>query len=466
MYNGHMIRTSSLLLAVAFGVMNSAQAAPATAVVANAQLERQLLDVLRGMVKTGSEDFYDAAVLVLNATGDESAFVPMMEKAAAAGSSAAQYWIALNRLPSAVPGTAAYTELERLVNKAASGKYSPALILSSALKAQKDRTASMVALMEACRYGNPKARALYLLQSGRLASGDFSAPEVASELKKNNFYLEEIIANLQTTDEKAIEWMRKAAVHGSPTAPFIFSQTDIPGESDADRLAHIRTAVERHHVAALFSYGVVLMRGEGLYEGVKKNVADAQRLMQLSVMMGNAEAASQLAVLFATGELEGATAKRICLLFEQSHRCGSVEGMAGLGFCKVLGAGCKQDVETGLSMMLKARDAGALWVNQALASIYFNGCNGVKPDMRKALDYLTADAVQGGVYSYAIAAAISRLGNAGTAADDSMSEYYMENALQDASDRDAVQKVYDAIIVSKSWYCMPVLEKFVVTTSK
>lgn len=457
-YNVGMIRMSSLLLALALGSLHPLHAEPAPATVNTAQLEQQLLDVLRAMVKTGSEDFYDAAVLVLNATGDESAFLPMMKKAAAAGSSSAQYWVAMSLLPTAMPGSADYAEMERMLDKAVSGKYSPALIMAARVKAETDAQASLRYLMEACRYGNAKARALYLLQSGRIQAGNLSLPEVASELKKNNYYLEEIIANMQTTDAQALEWLRKADAHGSVTAPYVFSQSLLPDETDADRLNHLRRAAERHNVMAMFLYGSVLLRGEAVYEGVKKDPAEALRLMQLASMLGSPDAAAQLAVLFSTGELEGATPARIYNLFEHAHRCGLVEGSAGVGLCKLLGSGCPRDTEAGLAMMLKARDAGARWVNQVLASIYFNGCEGVKPDMRRALDYLTDDAIAGGVYSYAIAAGISRLGNDGTPSDASMSDYYLQNALQNAADPAAVQKVYDAIIISKSWQSMPVLE--------
>ena len=466
MYNSGMVRYIPLLLAFASSSVYAAPSAPATAVVDQAQLQQKLQETLRAMVKSGSEDFYDAAALVLNATGDESAFLPMMEKAAAAGSSAAQYWVALLRLPSAVPGTAEYAEIERLVNKAVSGKYSPAMILASQLKARTDTQASLALMMEACRLGNAKARALYLLQSGRLSASNLALPEVASELRKNNHYLEEILANLQTSQMKAYEWMRKAAQHGSPSAPFFLSQTMMPGETEEDCLNHLKTSVARHNVMALYMYGLVNLRGNDFYEGVQNNPAEAKRLLQMAAMLGAPEAAVQLAVFYSTGELPGAEPKRIYHLFEYAAQCGMPSGMAGLGMCKVLGAGCPADVEKGLKLMHDARDKGDLWVNKALASIYFNGCAGVKPDMRKALDYLTEDAAQAGSYSYAIAAGLAAVGNAGTPADASTAEFYLNTAVSDPEIAEVSRLTYEHILAAKGWRFMPVLEQSVENTQK
>ena len=130
-----MTRCTSLLLALAVAPLCPAQSAPAPVVVDNAQLTQQLQAVLRDMVKAGSEDFYEAAALVLRATGDESAFLPLMEKAAASGSSAAQYWVAMRKLPFTGAEASSMTEVTRLVDRAVNGKYSPALVLASQLKA-------------------------------------------------------------------------------------------------------------------------------------------------------------------------------------------------------------------------------------------------------------------------------------------------------------------------------------------
>lgn len=462
MYNTGMTRCTSLLLALAVAPLCPAQSAPAPVVVDNAQLTQQLQAVLRDMVKAGSEDFYEAAALVLRTTGDESAFLPLMEKAAAAGSSAAQYWVAMRKLPFTGADAASMAEVTRLVDRGVNGKYSPALVLASQLKAQTDAQTSRSLLMQACGMGNAKARALYLLQSGRLSAGNFTLPEIASELKKKNHYLEEIIASLQTNEQESLKWMRAAMEHGSATAPYILSQVVLPHETELESLKRLKFAAERHNVMAMFLYGIALMSADQIDCGIQANPEEGIRLIQIAAMLGSPEAASQLAMYYALGKIEGVTVERIYKLFEYSHLCGLAEGTAGVGLCKVLGAGCKADVDTGVQMMLAARDKGALWVNQALASVYYHGYHGMKPDMERTMNYLAADAAQDSVYAYAIAAGLSALGNTNTPPNPSMAEFYLKEALNRMpAYADQIQRAYDAIIATKSWHFAPWLEKAV-----
>lgn len=451
---------SYLLLAAASASVGAVHAAPSAPTIANAQLQQKLVEILRNMVKIGSDDFYDAAVLVLNATGDESALWPMMEKAAAAGSSAAQYWLAVQKLPFAELGSQEYNDVMLLLNKAVKGKYSPALILSAQVKAQNgDTNGALADLMEACRLGNPKARAIYLMQTGRLQPGNLELPEIASELKKKNHYLEELIAGMQTTEQGAYEWMIRAKEHGSPTAPCILSQ--IPERTAEEALPDLKLAAERHNIMALYMYGLIHYQGSALSAEFKDNPAEAKRFLQLAAMLGSPDAAAILAEFYAIGHFAGSTPERTYKLFAFAARYGLPNGIAGVGLCKVLGAGCKADVDLGLKLMNSARDKGGQWVNKALASIYFNGCAGIKPDLRKALDFLSEDAVRGGVLSCSLAAGIAALGNSENPADASMAEYYLDAATSIPEFAEEARRMYNIIVTKKEWYFMPVLEKSV-----
>lgn len=451
---------SHLLLAVASASVCAVHAAPSTPTVAAAQLQQKFVEVLRNMVKTGSDDFYDAAVLVLNATGDESVFLPMMEKAAAAGSSAAQYWLAVQKLPFTESGSKEYDEAMLMLNKAVKGKYSPALILSAQVKAQLgDTNGALADLMEACRLGNPKARAIYLMQTGRLEPGNLELPEIASELKKKNYYLEELIAGMQTTEQAAYEWINRAKEHGSPTAPCLLSQ--IPERTPEEALPDLKLAAERHNIMALYMYGVVRYQGSALSAEFEENPAEAKQLLQLAAMLGSPEASAILAEFYAIGHFAGATPERTYKLFAYAARYGLPNGIAGVGLCKVLGAGCKADVDLGLKLLNSARDKGGQWANKALASLYFNGCAGIKPDLRKALDFLSEDAVHGGVLSYSLAAGIAAVGTSENPADSSMAEYYLDVATSMPEFAEEARRMYNIIVAKKEWYFMPVLEKSV-----
>ena len=469
-----MTRHALLLLALAAGSLGAAPAAAAT-VKSTVSVDQNLLKALQSIETKDSEDYYAAALSVLNDTGDETAFYPAMLKAATKGNAAAQTWVAMYNLPFVKEDSPEYASILKQLDKAAAKEYAPAMIMASQLRLQSDPDASLALLMKACLTGSQKAKALYLMQTGRIAAGDFTLPEIASELKKNNHYLEEVIAGVMAmagNDAEAIKWMLKSEAHGSATAPYMLLSVNVPNETQEDYVKHLFTAVERHNLMAMYTYGALLCRADehpaAQQLGIKKDIQQGRKLLQLAAMLGSAESATELAMFYVQGQFEAVPAERIYRLFEYAHRCGVAEGGAGVGYCKILGAGCEQDVQKGLEMMLTARDAGALWVNQALASIYFNGSGGIAPDMQKAVDYLTADVANGGTYSYAVMAAITALGNAQKSPDAGTAKIYLEMAKQPNPAHDVetqkrraekMQVVYDAIVSSGTWCFAPELEK-------
>lgn len=467
-YNKGMTRLTLLSLALLGGMTAVGQQAEAS-VAQSKQTEAALQQVLDAMVKTNDEDFYEAARVVWEGTADETAFLPMMQAAAKRGNAAAIMWEAMYELTLIGNDDAAYKKVLKQIELAAKKKYAPAMVALSQLSPKESSDEAKKWLMEACKSGNSKARALYLLQSGRLNPDKLSAPEVASELKKGNHYLEELVASAQSTEADAVKWMLLAESHGSPTAPYLLSQAATKAD---EALKHLLTAVERHNVMALYLYGVLLHRADtldvALEMGLKKDNATARKHLAIAAMLLSPDAAATLGRAYANGDMPAVPAERICRLFEYAHRCGVNEGSAGLGYCMVMGAGCPRNEEKGMELMLKARDSGALWVNQALASIYFNGAGSIKPNMRKALDALAADAAAGSVYAYAMMAGLSALGNADAKPDTTAAQVYMKFALTpnprvdiETNKRVAEQskKTYDAILTSKTWVFFPALLK-------
>lgn len=433
------------------------------------QTEAALQQVLEAMVKTNDEDFYEATRVVWDGTEDETAFMPMMQAAAKRGNAAAIMWMVSYELPLIGNDEAAYKKLLSQLEIAAKKKYVPAMVMLSQLYPKSSSDEAKKWLMEACKAGNSKARALYLLQSGRLNPDKLTAPEVASELKKGNHYLEEIVASAQGSESDAMKWILLAESHGSPTAPYLLSQA---ATNPVEALKHLRTAADRHNVMALYLYGVLLHRADTLdvaiEMGLKKDSAQARKLLAIAAMLNSPESAATLARSYANGEMPEVPAERVFRMFEFAHKCGLAEGSAGMGYCMVLGAGCPRNEEKGMELMISARDRGALWVNQALASIYFNGSGSIKPNMRKAIDSLSADAAAGSVYAYAMMAGLSALGNADAKPDTTAAEVYMKFALEknprvDAATNNRVaehsKKTYEAIVTSKSWVFFPVLAK-------
>lgn len=465
-----MIRHTLLLFALSGGVLSAAPAVSPT--VQTATMEKQLSQVLNQMVKSGSEDFYDAAHVVADNGGSVSSFYALMCKQADAGNAAAITWRVMYELPFTPPGTPEYTRLLNALDKAMRAKYTPAYILSANIRHESDKEKAKQHLIEACKIGNSKARALYILHTGRLSLANLNAPEISSELKKNNHYLEELVGNLQISDIKIMEWMKKACAHGSVTAPFILSQS--PGDvlTDAERFEYLKTAVKRHHVMAMYIYGSALINPD-VYDPaqslkIEKNEAEGRKLLTEAAMLGSPQAAFDLAVM-AADKATGCDAQEVYRLFDYAAKCGLPDGKVGKGYCMVLGAGCKQNVQDGLKMLEDGRYIGSALAYQALASVYYNGLGGVKPDVSKASNYLSEAVAVGSPSAYAVMAAITAMGAAGTPPDATMADIYLQLAKDDLCAKmpqlshfvvyERVQQIYDSILAAGGWSVFPELVK-------
>lgn len=424
-----------------------------------AGVESRLNAVLQDMVKKNSEDFYEAAALVYDDCGDVLTFFRLMTKAAESGNPAAALWLSHYLSVQSATNPELLTRAGTLLEGASAAGYVPAMVeyagsvnmneVESAVKKK-----AMTALMNACRKGSAKGRALYLMVSGRMANGSITQPEIVSELKKKNYYLEEMIAAMQPDTSSARVWMERAAEHGSAFAPFALYQVD----SSEKSATYIQQAVERHLPAAMGRYGTELVLRETLdiEKCDDKKVAEGLRLLSMAVMMGDAVSYQMLAYLHANGQGKNIPKERIYELFQLAHRCGDPNGTAGVGYCKVLGVGCKQDAAEGLALMEKARDRNAQWVNQALASMYFNG-DGVAPDLRKAVDALMDDHISGSRHAYAMMAVITAIGNASAKPDPSTARIYLNMAIE-AGEADA-PLYYDSFVKEGKWRFMDELTR-------
>lgn len=437
---------------------------PASPAALPMDMAGRLNDLLAAMTKTNDDDFYAAASLVVDAAGDEQDFLRLMTAAADAGSPAARYWLATYLLPTGEKDPAAAARAVGLMEAAAGQGYVPAMVeyaclLSAGVGCGKDQKKAMSVLMDACKQGSQRARAIYLLFTGRLEAGNLELPEIASELKKGNYYLEEILATRQTEAAEAERWLRLADSHGSALAPYALTQLqDLPGVNPQEALSLLQRAAERHHVQAMSLLGMVMMRpdlvqGGNAPSGSREEAQQGMRLLLIATALGDT---SVLATMLANGEWETDTpaAGRICSLFRRNYMSGKEDG-AGLGYCMATGKGCPQDVEGGLALLEESRRQGtAQWVNQALASLYFNG-DGVKADLRKSIDYLGEDAAAGAIHAYAMMAALTALGNSHTPPDLRQAGFYLKMAVE-AGDTQARQ-VYDSILHEGGWRFMPAL---------
>ncbi len=432
----------------------------------SAETKAALRTALDAVEKAQSEDMYEPARVVVERTGDPTLFLPLMEEAAEKGSAAAQNWLTIAEYVRLRVEEAQLESDPRAVAlrsrcfTAAKSDYLPAHVQASRLAdmgvgAPADRKLAMRYLMEACKRNSPQARASYLLSSGRLQKEDFTLPEVASELKKGNFYVEEFIASAYGDTEKGVEWWRKARDHGSAMAPYVLTQLQAADLSSEEALASLKLAAERHYPTALGHLGALHLRACLVPQAGIPVEADKEgglRLLKLAAALGDAEFSQSLATSFAQGEVKAPSVAMIARLYAQAAAMGDPNAMAGYGYCLMAGAGCPQDAAAGETLIKKALDKGAVWANQALASAYFNGL-GVKPDMRRAVNALGEDFAMGSIHAYAIMAALTALGNEGAAPDPSRARIYLSMAVESGDEQ--AQSIYDSIMSAKGWRFLP-----------
>ncbi len=433
-----------------------------------AALATRLRAVLDEIEKAHGQDVYGAAELVLRETGDPTAFYSLMEEASKAGSAVATAWL----LPLEITrlGVAGATlandpravELRARVVAAARKGYRPAYVLASNLLGrgiggEEDRAAASRYLVEGSKAGCPQARAGYLLFSGRLAKGGAREPAVAAELDRNNFYLEEMLAQAAGDTPEGVSWLRRAMAHGSALAPYMLTQSQAAALPEADALEYLKLAVERHHVDAMDFLGNLSLRARELNAtagtALKEDAEGGLNLLRHAAALGQAEAAQSLATAMAQGMVGPVSAPQVCALYRMAAEQGDPQGLAGYGYCLMAGRGCTADPARGEELLRRGIEKGAQWGNQALASACFNGL-GVKPDLRRAVNALGEDAAMGSLHAYAIMAAITALGNEGTAPDAFRARIYLEMAKDEDPE---AQAVYDAIIAAKDWRFLPEL---------
>lgn len=427
------------------------------------------LAALDTVQKAQSDNLAPVVTAVLDATGgDEQAYLRLMRDAADAGHPVALYWAAGQALRQLQvqrvdPVTSPAAEkLRAAMEQAASLGYVPAMVemahlCGSGVGAEADEKTGMQHLMKACTIGNHRARAAYLLLSGRLENEGADGAAVASELKKNNYYVEEFLAALTgTTDAaRAQEWLSLAASHGSPAAAGNLALFYLQQKKYALGWDFLKLAVERDHPESLAQLASMSLPGadlpQELRELVQPDTEAAIRLFQRAMLLGYTPAIIPLA-----GELhkqpEKYSASRVFELYRMAADAGDPRGGVAYGYCLAVGRGCQPDAERGVRILRQLVDAGVAFANMALADLYFNG-SGVEADMGKALSALAAAASAGVPQCYTLMAVIAQLGNSSKASDPSRAQVY----LRMAGERGELnsRETFDTMVQAGSWRFIP-----------
>lgn len=441
------------VLGVVMMPLSAAAGQPQETVEVSQDLNAAFASALSAVQKSQSEDLYSVAEVVLQSGGTEADFYRLMKQMGEAGNPVAQKWLAQFILQSVTGGlhdlvTAPEASRARELMKAsADAGYLPALVemarfVGSGVGAPASETEGMKYLMKASASGSGRARAAYLLLTGRLENGKFDAPEVESELKKNNFHLEEVIASLYGDSPEAVAWLEKASAHGSPTAPFLLGQNKVDSD-EAASLALLQLSAERHLPESLATLGVLQLNGEEAESGLRN--------LQLAFMLGYTPAATTLAAQY-LNRPDIYSAEHVFNIYHLGAELHDDRSSVAHAYCLVTGRGCTPSPEQGIATLRELAYAGSPYANIALADLYFNGC-GVEPDMMKAINYLGEADAAGVPNAYVLMAVLTQLGNAAAKPDARRAELYLKMA--EERGEIGARSIFDALVAEKSWHFLP-----------
>lgn len=434
---------------------------PEAAAPADPTPETALAAALEQIAAAHAEDLYPAVAAVLDAGGTEADFAGLMRAAAKAGAPAAQLWCAHQDLEKLVARGGDAVEADEAVRaakmlaEAAKKGYVPALMEQSRMAGagigrQPSEREGLRLLTEAVKGGSTRARAAYLLVSGRLDDGDWSAPEVASELEKGNFYLEEIIASLYgANEEKAYEWYVKAAEHGSPRAAYLLSQTFEDRVPEERAVAYLKQAADAHMPEALAAVAMLELSGDG--KVVPVNPESGVRHLQESLLLGYQPVAVTLASRY-MNEPDKYSAERIYALYKDAAELGDARAMVARAYCLATGRGCEADAEKGRTALKTLAVSGMPYASMALADLEFNGVGG-EPDVRAAVNALGEAASAGLPQCYTLMAALTAIGTEKTPGDARRAESFLKMAEENGETQ--ARENCEALTREKSWHFLP-----------
>lgn len=416
-----------------------------------------------------SENLGPVVTAVMDATGgDEQAFWKLMQEAADAGHPVALTWVAGQGLRQlAAQGVELQSSPEALqyrssVERAATAGYVPALVemahlLGGGVGSAPDEKKGMDYLMEACKANHSRARAAYLLLSGRLQKAGADDVAVAAELKKNNYYVEEFLSSCTAPgdEEKSREWLTAAASHGSPYAAGLLARYYMMQGKDALGYDFLQMAVDRDHPDSLAVMASMLLPGAEISPGmqafIKADGEAAIRLFRRAALLGYTPALIPLAGEYSK-QLEKYSRERVFELYRRAADMGDPRGGVAYAYCLVAGRGCQTECERGLRILNQLVDAGVAYAHMALAELYFNGI-GVPADMSRAFRELTAAASAGVPGCYTLMAVLAQLGNTNKASDPMRAQIYLSMA--EERGEYAPRQSFDALVQNGGWKFMP-----------
>ncbi len=421
---------------------------------------------LQQQVEKNVYDYCPPLAVALNATGNEFAALQWMEQAAAEGNAAALLYIADNDLADAPSDRLLTPRLRKAyerVRKAADKGYAPAQCtvygcLRYGIGVRKDEAAADKYLRNACRSGNFIPRLLWLQQENRLASfDDRERPEVKAEVERGNYHVIYYLAELATQPADRVDWMRRAALKGSPEAHHILSILESAGGRHKESYELLQRAAALHCPDSICALGTMLLGPdtnaamEAL--GIKPDRPTALHFLRLASMMRQSKATYLLGRGYYYGEYD------LPVNREYAYRhfaAGALQKdgpcMAAAGLMLLKGDGVAQDTRKGLRYVTLAANSRYAYGIVLLAYAHYRGL-GVPADANRAAELLKDAALHGYARAYVDLAYICAKGGAGMEPDPTMSQTYLRMASFDL--REKADEYYRQLEKAGEWEPAP-----------
>lgn len=421
----------------------------------------RFLGHLDQQLKDNTYDFCLPLREILEATNDEFAVMPWMEKAAAEGNPVACQFVGDRRLSRVARSAMQSPEVKaayELVRKAADAGYDPAKInvcmcMKMGIGTEQNEQAADAYMFEACRSGNMIPRYKWLQMTGRLRDwADRERPEVKAEIDRGNHHVLFYLSNVAPGAADQIAMLRAAAEKGNPEALYALSalsSRNAPKES----YTLLQEAVRLHSADALFALGSAMTDGNPdnpvLKEaGVLHNDAAGRAFIKLSAMMGNVSACFWLGSVNYHGKCGFSVDKeRAFRHFDHGAVAGNATCGTAAGLMLLRGLGTPQDTRKGLYYLNVAANAGVPHAVILLAYAQHEGL-GLPADSNAAFKLLQEAAAMGQKRAYVYMAYITAKGGHNMTADPRQAERYVRMAALDL--KNEARSLYDKLM-AEGW---------------
>lgn len=421
----------------------------------------RFLGHLDQQLKDNTYDFCLPLREILEATNDEFAVMPWMEKAAAEGNPVACQFVADRKLSRVARSAVQSPEVKaayEMVRKAADAGYDPAKInvcmcMKMGIGTTQDEEGADAYMFEACRSGNMIPRYKWLQMTGRLRDwADRERPEVKAEIDRGNHHVLYYLANVAPSAVEQVNMLRSAAEKGNPEALYALSalsSRNAPKES----YTLLQEAVRLHSADALFALGSAMTDGDPdnpvLREaGVQHNDTAGRAFIKLSAMMGNVSACFWLGSVNYHGKCGFSVDKeRAFRHFDHGALTGNATCGTAAGLMLLRGLGTPQDTRKGLYYLNVAANAGVPHAVILLAYAQHEGL-GLPADSNAAFKLLQEAAAMGQKRAYVYMAYISAKGGHNMPADPRQAERYVRMAALDL--KEEARTLYDKLM-TEGW---------------